>query len=160
MSKWEFAIAVRDEADLDSGHKRKKEGDLVAVKPYPWKWGTKEVDEYLIVVGDGLTEEEANDLCQPHYEGGIFRKDIPPMIPGEDPPEPIKCIGKNRFSIPLSIIKKGWKPDLVETDVRDKKKVYQPLKDNDIVIDFSEHVAICKDNHTGTFKYITEKIAE
>lgn len=32
MSKWECAIACRDEADLASGHKRKKEGDVIAVK--------------------------------------------------------------------------------------------------------------------------------
>ena len=50
--KWEFAIAVKDEADLASGHKRKKGGDCIAYKPYPWAWGKKETNEYLIVVVD------------------------------------------------------------------------------------------------------------
>ena len=70
MSKFEFAIACRDEADLASGHKRKKEGDIIAVKPYPWQWGAKEVDAHLIVIVDNLTQEEAHNLCKPQYEDG------------------------------------------------------------------------------------------
>ena len=70
MAKWEFAIACRDEADLASGHKRKKEGDIIAVKPYPWQWGNKEVNAYLMVIVDGLTQQEAHDLCKPQYEDG------------------------------------------------------------------------------------------
>jgi hypothetical protein len=50
--KFEMAVAVVDEADLASGHKRKKQGDIVAIRPHPWNWGRKEVDEYLIVIAD------------------------------------------------------------------------------------------------------------
>ena len=35
---WELAIQPYDKADLASGHKRAKAGDIVAVKPYPWSW--------------------------------------------------------------------------------------------------------------------------
>ena len=156
--KWEFAVAVKDEEDLPSGP-TKKEGDIVAVKPYPWQWGTKEVDEYLIVIVEGLTEEEAKRLRQPHYEGGILKEGIPKFIPNmKSLPKPPKIIGKNRFNIPLSIIKNGWIPDLKEKDVRNKTKVYQPFKDKNIIIDFKEKVAICRDNHTKTFKYKTKKM--
>jgi len=153
MADFEFAVAVVDEDDLASGHKRKKQGDLIAVKPAPWNWGRKEVDEYLIVPTTGLTKEEAHSLCQPYYEGGVKQEDIT-----EDSNPAI--VGKRRYSIPLSTIKDGWKPDMVTKDVEDKKKVYQPLKDAKVKIDFTEKVSICKDNHTGTFKYAAEKIAE
>jgi len=152
MPKWEFAIAVRDEDDLSSGHKRKKEGDIIAVKPYPWQWGKKEVANHLIVIVDNLTEEEAHTLCQQYYEGGRLAQDIQP---GEN----VKIIGKRRYNIPLETIKKGWEPSLDESSVRDITKVYQPLKERETVIDFAEKVAICKDNHKGTFKYKTIKEA-
>jgi len=290
MADFEFAIAVVDEADLASGHKRKKAGDIIAVKPAPWNWGTKEVDEYLIVPVSGLTKEEAHDLCKPEYEDGIdepqddMNKDMPVWIPetsyriagesgeqvwGPDrirtsqyihvciqagisgTAEPTwatkvvnmntidsaaetidgtvkwrcieKCsifkhqnktsyeigdkiiisdviyeclesgtsgvdiaitatykaetvdgtvrwkslgkvnpsiIIKRRYSIPIDNIKKGWKTDMVTADVEDKKKVYQPLKDNNIKLDFSEKVAICKDNFSSKYKYAAAKIAE
>jgi hypothetical protein len=147
---FEFAIAVKDEADLKSGHRRKKQGDIIAVKPAPWEWGRKEVDEYLIVPVTGLTKEEAHSLCQPYYEGGVKQEDITE----ESSP---KVVGKRRYSIPLDTIKNGWAADMKTADVEGKTKVYQPLKDSKVKIDFSEKVAICKDNHTGTFKYSATK---
>ena len=287
MADWEFAIAVRDEVNLKSGHKRKKQGDIIAVKPAGWKWGKKEVDEYLIVPVSGLTKKEAHDLCQLQYEDGILHpeEDFEVYVPGwiantpyrtagesEDQvwgpdqirtpqyiyvciqggisgeKEPIwitkvvdvktidssaevadgtvkwkcikkcdvfkredfveyklnnkinidnniyqctqsgttgkgvslaknlnaetvdgtvkwkslgkinpKIIGKRRYAIPLDIIKKGWIPKLITSDVEDVKKVYQPLKNDKIKIDFTEKVKICRDNYKGSFRYSVEK---
>jgi len=151
---FEFAIAVKDEADLASGHKRKKQGDIIAVKPAPWNWGKKEVNEYLIVPATGLTKEEAHELCQPCYAGGVLQKDLSIDLDAK----PVAIIAKRRYSIPLEIIKVGWKPDMITKDVEDKKKVYQPLKDAKVKIDFTEKVQIFKDNFTGKFKYDAKKI--
>lgn len=153
MAKWEFAVAVRDETDFSSGHKRKKEGDIIAVKSYPWRWGKKEVDAYLIVIVDNLIKQKAHDLCQPYYKDGIFQEDI-------DMKNSVDIVMKRRYSIPLSTIKDGWLPEMVIADVQNVKKIYQPLKDGNIVIDFAEQVSICKDNHTGTFKYSEKKMKE
>ena len=153
MAKWEFAIAVRDEVDLPSGHKRKKEGDIIAVKPHPWQWGKREVNVYLIVIADNLIEQEAHSLCQAHYEDGILQENI-------NIDNPVDIVGKRRYSIPLSIIKNGWIPKMIIPDVRDLRKIYQPLKNENIVIDFSERVSICKDKHSGKFKYNKKKIKE
>jgi hypothetical protein len=161
MADFEFAIAVKDEEDLASGHKRKKQGDIIAVKPAPWEWGRKELDEYLIVPVTGLTKAEAHSLCQPYYEGGVKQEDIPPLDPtAEKPPAPVKIVGKRRYSVPLDVIKTGWCPDMKTADVADVTKVYQPLKDTNVKIDFADKVAICKDNHTGTFLFAATKIAE
>ena len=53
--KFDFAIAAMS----NDGKKRMKEGDVVAYKPHPGKWGKKEVKQFVIVTIDGLTEEEA-----------------------------------------------------------------------------------------------------
>ena len=132
MAKWEFAIAIRDEADLPSGHKRKKEGDIIAVKPYPWSWGKKEVTEYLIVILDNLTEEEAHALCQPHYEDAVLQKDV-------DMETPPKIIGKRRYNIPLDTLK-IYEPLLDKEKVRDPKQNYQPFKVKALAIDPKESV--------------------
>ena len=60
---WELAIAKRDEDGL-----RKKLGDVIAYKPYPWEWGNKDKEHYLIVVVDGITETEAYRMTMPLYE--------------------------------------------------------------------------------------------
>ena len=36
----------------------KKLGDVVAYKPYLWTWGGMGIKHYLILVVDGITEEE------------------------------------------------------------------------------------------------------
>jgi len=64
-----------------------------------------------------------------------------------------------RFQIPVATIKKGWFPDLDLDKLNDDGQDYQPMLDQAIPIDFSEKVAICKDKTTGTFKYLTEKVA-
>ena len=156
MARWYFNIAAKDAF----GHNRKKEGDIISVKPgTATEWGKIPMKNALVVPVDGLTKEEAYSLCQRSYEGGVLEKDLPVIYDENKAPfcVPIPVVAKRRFSIPLSIIKKGWKPDLIEAHIRDTERVYQPLLDNDVVIDFSEKFAICKDNHTGKFKYAARK---
>lgn len=147
MAKFEFAIAICDEVESH----RKKEGDIIAVKPYPWQWGKKELDQYLIVVMEGLTEEEAHKLCIPHFITGTD------CYPPDDSERP-KNLAKRRFKIPLDTIKDGWLPSMDLEKVRDKTDKYQPLKD-EVVIDLKESVAICFDKHKDSFKFAKKKEA-
>ena len=110
--KWDFAIATKDEKDLKSGHKRKKAGDIIAVKPHPWKWGKKEVKEYLIVTMDGLTEQEAHDKCKPLYKAGTEGVRKHPVT-----------LAKRKHHIPLSSL------PIDTAQAADYEKEYQPLKD-------------------------------
>jgi len=124
--KYELAIAVADEQDLASGHKRKKKGDIIAIKPYPWNWGTEELKHYLIVIVDGLTEKEVECLTIPYYKDG---QDVSPIATGETKPH--IPIAKRKYKVPLTAISK----DIDLDKVKDKNLAYQPLKDKDISFD-------------------------
>lgn len=133
MEKFELLIACRDEADVLVKRGRKKEGDVIAVKPHPWEWGRKETAGFLIVpVLTDMSKKEIAALC----ETGDREK--------------------RRFQIPLDILT-GWKPGLDFDRVRDKSDHYQPFKAQNIIVDMTEKVAIVKDKAKGTFKYGNRK---
>ena len=115
--KWDFAIAIKDEADLKSGHKRKKQGDILAVKPHPWKWGKKERKECLFVTVDGLTAEEAHARCQPWYDGDA------PTSPEEK--DTRKVLAKRKYKIPMATLSLTSEMDM--SKVEDPEVEYQPL---------------------------------
>jgi hypothetical protein len=142
MPKWEIAIAVCNEPESY----RKQEGDIIAFKPSPWNWGNKEVDQYLIVTVDGMTQDEMVNLCKPMYEGGETDEAV--AIENN-----IKPTAKRRYRLPLGLLKNGWLPTLDTQKVRDKKLTYQPLQNDKIVIDTTEKVAIFQDKFTETYKY-------
>ncbi len=152
MPKYELLMACVDEPEAH----RKKEGDIVAVRPYPFSWGKKEVDQYFVVIIEA--DEDLNIMREtyeiPLYEGGLDRH------PSDDIEIMPKILAKNRFQIPLDIIKDGWMPTLDLAKVRDKKKIYQPLKDTNIVMDTREQVSIIYDKYKQSFKYPTLKVAE
>jgi len=166
--KWELAIACRDEEDLASGHKRKKEGDIIDFKPHPWNWGKKEVKGFLVVIVDGLTLAEVNAMKTPYIDGGLRRDDVETQeveyneavkgtaLAGVKFQRP-ETLAKRRFNIDLQTIKNGWCPDLDKDKVRDKDLEYQPLK-KEVVIDFTEKVAICFDKYIGACKYAEKKV--
>ena len=123
--KVSIALAIKDEQDLPSGHKRKKEGDIIAVKPSGWEWGTEEVKRYLILeidLGDSITTiEDAQKLTVSQFETGEL------WYPEETP----KIIGKRRYKIPFTdLITKaqslGISVDLGK--IKDEKIAYQPLE--------------------------------
>ena len=151
MAKWELAIAIKDENDLPSGHKRKKEGDIIAYKPAPWNWGKVEVKTHLIVPIDGLTEEEVMELCEPEYDNG---KKLSEMTQEEQ--MTAKPVKKRRYSLPLDNIKNGWIKDMDLNRVANPEEEYQPIKDNKIEINMKEDVRKVYDRKTGTFD--SEKI--
>ena len=147
MPKYELLIACTDESEIH----RKKEGDIVAVRLYPFKWGTKEVDQYFVVI---IEADEDIQTMRTTYETALYEGSS-----DDELSESIK-LAKNRFQILLNIIKNGWMPSLDLAKVRDKTKVYQPLKDADVVIDTRERVSIIYDKHKQSFKYPTLKVAE
>ena len=110
---WELAIQPWDKANLASGHKRAKAGDIVAVKPYPWNWGTIELQNYLIIIVDNLTKEEALQL----EASGVVT-------------------GKRKFKIDIRKLKTNILPTLDESKLVDQNKMenYQPFKDAGIRI--------------------------
>ena len=103
---WEFAIQPWDKADLASGHKRAKAGDIVAVEPYPWNWGTIELQNYLIIIVDNLTKEEALQIVE------------------------------RKFKIDIGKLKTNILPILNKSKLADQSKTenYQPFKDAGIKI--------------------------
>ncbi|MFZ2125846.1 MAG: hypothetical protein WA087_02105 [Candidatus Saccharimonadales bacterium] len=125
MPKFEFAVCPKDEEDLPSGHKRKKRGDIIAVKPAPWEWGIEEQKRYLIVVVDNLTQEEADELCEPLYEDDAKPKDFETKTP----------ISKRKFSMNIDNIITNIKADIDTNRLEDFTDSYQPLKDNELEID-------------------------
>lgn len=142
MPVYDFCIAVTDEIESH----RKKEGDVIAVRPHGWNWGRKEIDAYLIVPIE-CEEPDINVLRDyferpllenDHVEGVTFRA-IFPSIDGQEifnqyglthvigiPCGKLKLrpkiLGKNRCKIPLDCL---GKIDLAK--VRDKTAIYQPF---------------------------------
>ena len=118
---WELAIQPWDKADLASGHKRAKAGDIVAVKPYPWNWGTIELQNYLIIIVDNLTKEEALQIVEPLYLGdNSGTLEVPGIV-----------TGKRKFKIDIRKLKTNILPTLDESKLADQNKTenYQPVKD-------------------------------
>lgn len=148
MPKWEIAIATYNEPEAH----RKQEGDIISFNPAPWRWGKKELDQFLIVTVDGMTHDAMVELCFPFYEGGETDEDLISK-------NKIRTIAKRKYKLPLSTLKKGWVPTLDTEKVRDKTLVYQPLLTGKIVIDTSEKVSIFLNNFTKTYKYPIKKVA-
>ena len=83
-----FVISIKDEADLPSGHKRKKAGDIIAVVSSDFHGGVIERKTYLLVkvdLGNTITllddarrlmipEWETGDLSQPNYSDTYLPK--------------------------------------------------------------------------------------
>lgn len=123
MTTFEFAIAVCDEPESH----RKQEGDIIAVKASPWKWGKKELKQYLIIVVDGLEKEEADKLCIPQFKSG---EDWWPSYELFQP----EIVAKRRFKVELNILKSNFDPNMDLLKVKNKTEEYQPIKDKNIII--------------------------
>lgn len=102
-----LAIAIRDEQDLASGHKRKKQGDIIAVKPAGWKWGHVERKTHLIIEVDlgPIALEQAEKLL------------LSPGDTGE----------KRKFKIPVTALT-TIEPTIEWVKVEDVNVDYQPLE--------------------------------
>jgi len=146
---WELAIAKRDEEGL-----RKKLGDVIAYKPYPWAWGKRERENYLILVVDGLTEEECSRMIMPLYEfpDGILLADgwLDYGL----------MLGKRRYNIDTIGLKSQIKGTIDWKAAFDTSSTYQPFDDGKMIIDFkSVNNVYDKYNETPVF-YGTAPLVE
>ncbi len=148
MPKYELAICVVNELD-DAGGVRKKEGDLVAVRPHPWNWGAKEIDQYLIVIIetvksfkklDSLIRQSVyRDLVtagNPLVKQSIYNSLTEPDIVTGQPQRPyndFEIAHKNRFQISHAKVKAKLS-DLNLTKVRNKVLRYQPFKNRNQLV--------------------------
>jgi len=121
-------IAIKDEADLPSGHKRKKAGDIIAVCPENHIGGRITRKTHLLVkvdLGSEIIElTDAKKLMIPQFETGIL------WFPENE--EVLKIIGKRRYQIPLNEI--ITKSQLLGKTIDMKKLLdpnidYQPLEE-------------------------------
>ncbi len=134
-NKIEVALVCKDESDLASGHKRKKEGDVIAMVQYPWTWSTLERKRVLIVVVDNLQDEYYEELASASSSANDKRK----------------------YKMPFDIPRDGWYPSLDLDRVRDPNDEYQPLKDLSIVIDAAEEYSMFYNKDTSAYKYPIKK---
>ena len=145
---WELAVAKQDEADLASGHKRKKQFDVIAVMPKGHPWSVLERKHHLIVIVDGLTQAEAEALKKPQYRDGI-EPDPATGIAGEIVGKRRYKLDKTRLESLTSTASVNWK------DALDMKKDYQPLKDGDVKIDFKVTKGVYDKIEVKTINYGT-----
>jgi len=124
MDIYEMAIAVRDEADLPSGHKRKKAGDIIDIRPAGIPWSIKERKTLLILSISGVKGIVAQN-CMAQWKGEAV---ISPVAVEK---------GKRRFNIGLDRLKTYWESGLDLKKVSDPKIEYQPFLDSGKIIDCS-----------------------
>ena len=120
MATFEFAIRAYNQEDLACGHKRSKQGDIIACHPAPWNWGKKEQTGYLFVTIDGITQEIADALCSFHYSDGILRC-------SPDPESGASIIAKRRFNVPIEKLETITGVAIDKKELESNKK-YQPIK--------------------------------
>lgn len=115
---------------------RKKEGDIIAIRPAAWKWGVRERGGYLIVLVDsgGLlaSQEDADKLTAPLFEDGEIW-----WPEGEHP----GIIGKRRYAVPFSRLDDLARARGLAVDwsrVRDEGQDYQPFLDSGLVLPLAE----------------------
>ena len=119
---YEISVAVVDEADLVSGHKRKKEGDIISVIPYQGNWGSKCLDEYFIIpVETDASFEKMLKLKDPLYD-----TDKPIIDENGEITSPV--LAKHRYAISFDEVKKLNLTTIDMTKVQNKTVMYQPFK--------------------------------
>ncbi len=122
---------------VDKEGARAKQGDIIAIKPAGWQWGTMEYEQYLIIevdLGNSITTwEDAQKLTVPLFEDGSL------WYPSDDLPQP-KIIGKRRYNIPFDDLdkkakEKGITLNFSKITDQKKKTKYQPLENTALTFD-------------------------
>lgn len=120
------AVSVKDESGM-----RKKEGDIIAVRPFGWTWGTMERKLYLIVnlqLTDISTIQDARKLEVPHFDDGALwhkENDDEGKIAQQE------VLAKRRYKISFLDMDNKAQGLGIAIDfnrVRDKKDSYQPVE--------------------------------
>jgi hypothetical protein len=115
------AIAVKDEKELW----RKKEGDIIAIKPSGWQWGSGEVKNHLILemsFPEAKSMDEVIKLMMPYYPDGK---------------EEGVLIAKRRYKVDINNLKTEVAKTTVSVDwknVTDEKVAYQPLSVQSVAV--------------------------
>lgn len=147
--KYELALAIKDKEDVfdkkgNLVHGRSKKGDIIAVRPYPFNWGTEAVKQFLIVIVDGLTEEEAKNLITPEYTDELVGE-----LNG------INCykVGKKRrYKVDFNKLKTVV--DIEETKLQEVTMEYQPLKDKVFEINSKGDLDLIYDKKDKKYKKV------
>jgi len=128
-------IAIQDEDDLSSGHKRKKAGDIIAVCPENHQGGVKTRKTHLLVkmdFGSGIaSHDDSKKLMIPKFEGGDLIW----------PPDVYQILAKRRYNLPFTnIIAKALTLGItIDMDKLLNPEIdYQPLEN--VTIHFLEMV--------------------
>src|SRR5512139_2340445 len=122
MASISVAVAVRDEVEAN----RKKQGDIIAIKPGGWQWGTGEVKNLLILeiaLPQQVTLDEAMALVARYFSNGVIDYD------GPEPP-----LAKRRFKLDWNLLKQIISQAGITVDwtrVEDVTDAYQPLSNQD-----------------------------
>ena len=122
MATISMAVAVRDEPEAN----RKKQGDIIAIKPGGWQWGTGEVKNHLILeiaLPLQATLERCEALLSRYFSSGIL---------GSDPDGVV--LAKRRFKIDWARLKTIVSQGGITVDwaqVEDVTMAYQPLSSQD-----------------------------
>lgn len=107
---YDLILANKDEADLPSGHKRKKKGDVISIQPHGHVWGTVERKTHIIItmdISDSLGNLEEKLKCK--SAGG----------------------DKRAYSIPLAKLQ-SLKADVDNSKIENDNLDYQPYLDAEI----------------------------
>jgi hypothetical protein len=90
--KLSMAIAKNDSAEAH----RKRQGDIIAVRPAGWEWGRKEIENYHIVEMD--VPDVANIAhARKEFEMPLLDDGVEwPPLPDQAPPRPL---AKRRYRI-------------------------------------------------------------
>ena len=100
------------------------EGDIVAIRPHPWNWGAKEIDQYFIVIVDtDLSLAEMQNFTVRNFFGVSTKEQESSVFETVGIP-----ISKRRYQIKLTDIKSRIISDLDLAKVRDVSVKYQPFK--------------------------------
>lgn len=150
MPKYEFAISVKNELEHTVGKVKKKEGDIIGLRPYPRNCGRKVIDEYLIVIVECPAAHHTQahyamkqKLTAPLWENGLVewvdferldkdhgvslmqypRRDYDWDIQAAKPIKRVLKVAKRRHKIPLNIL-----GNIDMAKIQNKSYVYQPFK--------------------------------
>jgi len=129
MAFYEFMLWGRDTPEKG----RVNIGDILAVRPHPFDWGSVAITEGVIVIieSDKTLAELRSRYSSPLYDNGKTRDEMNSEAAiARNAGQPYKfpaSIAKRMFRIPMVKIKKLF-GELDTAKVKDETKIYQPFK--------------------------------